>query len=105
MENYQYIPIYVTTLVGNAKGYCELYIGKCDNFEFRSFELKNIIPTENAIYAGFVGEFIGSEYGNKFDDSWKSLIQSKGLTVINDSEIRDTVASQYGNLIMVTIKK
>ncbi len=95
--------VYVTSLVGNTKEYCEYYLGNCDpnRFVFNSFELKGIKPEKNTIYAGFVGEFIGSDFKNNINSDWLTLIKDKGFTALETIKIRDTIAYKFGNEVVV----
>ena len=98
----QYKSIYVSSLVGDSKKYCYFYLGKvCDDpkFVFNSFDLtqnRNI----KSIYAGFGGEFVGSDFKNNISSKW----ENSGLfNMVAKISLRDTIANQYGNDIGVAI--
>jgi hypothetical protein len=94
--------IYVTSLVGNTEKYCKFYLGNCgDKFVFNSFDLKEIRPEKYSIYAGFAGEFIGSDFKNDINKDWLTLIKDKGFTEIETKNIRDTIAYKFGNDVVI----
>ena len=95
--------IYVTSLVGKTDKYCKYYFGNCDEskFIFNSFELKGIKPEKNSIYAGFAGEFIGSDFKNNINSDWLTLIKDKGFTDVETKNLRDTIAYKFGNDIVI----
>jgi hypothetical protein len=95
--------IYVTSLVGKTEEYCQYYLGNCDQnkFVFDSFQLKEIKLGKNTIYAGFVGEFIGSDFKNNINSDWLTLIKNKGFTALEIIKIRDTIAYKFGNEVVV----
>jgi hypothetical protein len=78
-------------------------VGDCKNknFKFDSFNLKNNQPIKNSIYAGFVGEFVGSDFRNNINSNWNNMVISKGMNILNTKSLRDTVAYQYGNDVLV----
>lgn len=95
--------IYVTSLVGNSEKYCQYYFGNCDKnkFIFNSFELEKSKPEKNTIYAGFVGEFVGSDFKNNINNDWLTLVKDKGFTELKIKNIRDTIAYKFGNEVIV----
>ncbi len=95
--------IYVTNLVGNSKNYCEYYLKKCDKnkFIFGSFNLENTRPNKNTIYAGFAGEFVGSDFKNNIKTEWLTLIKDKGFSELKTFSTRDTIAYKFGNDVVV----
>ncbi len=95
--------INVTSLVGKTEEYCQYYLGNCDQnkFVFDSFQLKEVKPKKNIIYAGFVGEFIGSDFKNNINSDWLTLIKDKGFTALETIKIRDTIAYKFGNEVVV----
>jgi hypothetical protein len=98
--------IMVTSKLEGASEYCRYYFGDCTkSFDLSGFDLKNKMADNGTVYAGFVGEFVGSDYGNNMEGNWRNIIISKGLTIVAEKEIRDSVAYGYGNHIVVTIKK
>jgi hypothetical protein len=99
--------IQVTTLVGNPGDYCKFYITDCpaDKFIFNSFNLKENVPENKYVYAGFVGEFLGPDIKNNFSASWKSDIESKSIQIINSYKTRDSIAYRYGDWVVVGEKK
>jgi hypothetical protein len=101
LDNFE--KVYITTLVGNAEKYCKFYLGKCssDKFVFNSFELEGIRPEKNSIYAGFAGEFVGSDFKNNINNDWLTLIKDKGFTELETKEIRDTIAYKFGSNMVV----
>ncbi len=100
IDNYH--NIYISSLVGDSKKYCYFYLGeKCKNnkFSFVSFDLSKA-SSPNTIYAGFAGEFVGSKFKNNIDSNWD---KSSNIKIINKTNLRDTIANQYGNDIGVGI--
>lgn len=98
----QYDQIYITSLVGDSKKYCYFYLGKVCNdkkFVFSSFDLTKE-RGKNTVYAGFGGEFVGSQFKNNIDADWSSLSSAK---IINKHTLRDTIANQYGNDVGVGV--
>jgi len=95
--------VYVTSLVGRSENYCKYYLDNCDQnkFVFNSFELKEIKPEKKSIYAGFAGEFIGSNFKNNIDSDWLTLIKDKGFTSLKTVNLRDTIAYKFGNDVIV----
>lgn len=100
-----YKKIYVTSIVGNPEKYCKYYLGDCKNFVFDSFDLKNTKPINNYLYAGFAGEFVGSDFKNDISSNWNNQIKGMGLQIINSISLRDTIAYKFGNDIVVAIYK
>lgn len=95
--------IYVTSLVGNTEKYCKFYLGNCnsDKFVFDSFDLEGVKAEKDSIYAGFAGEFVGSDFKNNINNDWLTLIKAKGFTEIETKKIRDTIAYKFGNNMVV----
>lgn len=92
----QYSRVYVTSLVGDSKKYCYFYLGKiCDDkkFVFSSFDLTRE-KSNNTVYAGFGGEFVGSQFKNNIDANWANFSSAK---IIKKLTLRDTIANQFGN--------
>lgn len=101
LNNYE--KIRVSSIVGNSELYCRYYFKKCskDKFDFTSFDLTQEKITKNTVYAGFVGEFIGSDFKNNINKDWKGLIAGKGVNIFETKQIRDTIAYKYGNDVVV----
>lgn len=101
LDNFE--KIYISSLIGNTKEYCDFYLENCNEnkFIFNSFDLSNNSGKEKSIYAGFVGEFVGSDFKNNINSEWKTIIEHKGLSKIGTKELRDTIAYKYGNIIIV----
>jgi hypothetical protein len=95
--------IYVTSLVGKTEKYCKYYLNNCekDKFVFDSFELEKIKPEKNSIYAGFAGEFIGSDFKNNINSDWLTLIKNKGFINVITKGLRDTIAYKFGNNVVI----
>lgn len=95
--------IYVSSLVGNSEKYCRYYFRNCDKnkFVFNSFDLEKTRPEKNTIYAGFVGEFVGSDPKNMINSDWLTLIKDKGFTELEIKNIRDNIAYKFGNEVIV----
>lgn len=95
--------IFVTSLVGNSENYCKYYLESCDKnkFIFNSFDLKENRPEKNVIYAGFVGEFVGSDFYNNINSEWLTLVNSKGFAKIEIKNLRDTIAYKFGNTVVI----
>lgn len=103
----KYKRIHITGLIGNAKAYCYYYLKQCDDgrFSFDSFDLTSNLPKSGEIYAGFIGEFIGKRLDNVFLPTDVEKIREKSLTPLYQIELRDSVAFQYGHLVIVAEKK
>jgi hypothetical protein len=101
LEKYDLVT--VTSLVGNSELYCNFYIGNCQNknFIFDSFDLKNNLPKNNSIYAGFAGEFVGSDFKNNIINNWRGEVLNKKMNILATRSLRDTIAYKYGNDILV----
>lgn len=101
LDNFE--KVYVTTLVGDSEKYCKFYLKDCNSnkFVFNSFELEGIRPEKNSIYAGFAGEFVGSDFKNNINTDWLTLIKDKGFTKIETKDIRDTIAYKFGSNMVV----
>ncbi|MDD2482713.1 MAG: hypothetical protein PHE32_02545 [Candidatus Shapirobacteria bacterium] len=95
--------IYVTSLVGKSERYCKYYLTNCDEnkFVYDSFGLEKNKPGRNTIYAGFAGEFIGTDFKNNINKDWLALIKEKDFTNIEIKSLRDTIAYKFGNNIVV----
>lgn len=95
--------IYVTSLVGDSEKYCAYYLGNYnkEKFVFNLFDLEKLSPNKKSIYAGFVGEFVGSNFENKIRSDWSILVNNKGFSNIETKNIRDNIAYKFGNEIIV----
>lgn len=95
----------VTGLIGDSKIYCRYYLGKiCDSnkFKFESFDLREGHQT-NKYYIGFMGEFLGSDFNNNFDSNWREKINDKGLKIVSEMKVKNTIAYRYGDYLLVAI--
>ena len=63
--------------------------------------MKEIKPAKKSIYAGFAGEFIGSDFKNNINSDWLTLIKDKGFTNLKTINLRDTIAYKFGNDVVV----
>lgn len=99
-----YKKIHITSIIGNSKQYCKYYLRDCDNFIFESFDLKNFQPDNNSLFAGFAGEFIGSDFKNNISVNWENQIKGKGLMIVASKNLRDTIAYKFGNDIVIAQK-
>lgn len=100
--------IQVTSLIGNSKAYCYFYLGDvCDSekITFSSFDLGKDSGVPKTIYAGFGGEFVGSDFKNNISNEWVKMANSKGLVLVGMKNLRDTIANKYGNDIGLMIKE
>jgi len=99
----------VTDLMGRSKDYCKYYIGNvCDkNFSFGGFpnQVKNEKFVDDTVYAGFIGEFLGSDFNNYFSNDFENKILGMGFEKYSLAKIRDSVAYRYGDAIFVGVKK
>lgn len=98
-----YDTVRVSSIVGNSEMYCRFYFKRCSKkkFNFISFDLSQEQTTKNTIYAGFVGEFIGSDFKNNINKDWKMLVSAKGINILETKTLRDTIAYKYGNDVVV----
>lgn len=106
LNNYQ--KIYVSSIVGDGKKYCYFYIGKnCADSKwiFNSFDLKKDEVETKTIYAGFAGEFVGSDFKNNINSDWKNEAELKGLNFIDVKSLLNTIAYKYGNDIGVAVEE
>lgn len=104
----QHPKINITSLIGNPKLYCQFYLENCADtkYNFDSFNLATTEKEENKqVYAGFIGEFIGSEIKNEFGSNWEDKIEQKNLKIYNSLQLRDSIAYKYGNSIVVAIQE
>jgi len=88
--------VYITSIVGDSKPYCYFYLGKvCDDskYIFESFDLTKS-KYSNSVYAGFAGEFVGSDYKNNINSSW---YKNNSFYLISKLSLRDTIANKFGN--------
>jgi hypothetical protein len=95
----------VTGLIGDSKMYCRYYLGKiCDSstFIFDSFDLREGHQT-NKYYIGFMGEFLGSDFNNNFPQNWRQKINDKGLKIVSEIKVKNTIAYRYGDYLLVAI--
>lgn len=98
--------VVATSKLEGLDDYCHYYFKNCGSkFSKDGFDLSVELPKKNTVYAGFAGEFVGSDYGNNMKSGWRDLLGSKGLTLIAEREIRDSVAYHYGNTILVIVSK
>lgn len=92
--------VYVTDLIGDSKRYCQYYLGgRCDKFVFgigggREFQ-------KGDWQIGFMGEFVGRDFNNKFDNQSKMKLAELGWRVTDGFKIRDSVAYGYGDEIIM----
>lgn len=105
-DNYK--KIYISSIVGDGRRYCYFYIGKkCDDSKwiFNSFDLKTDKVENKTIYAGFAGEFVGSDFKNNINSDWKNEAEAKGLKFYGIKSLLNTIAYKYGNDIGVAVEK
>ena len=98
----KYNKVQITSIVGDSKKYCYFYLGNiCDDkkYIFESFDLPTI-KSNNSIYAGFAGEYVGSKFKNDVDSNWSSTTL---INIFAKKSLRDTIANKYGNDIGVGI--
>lgn len=100
-----YDQIYVTTMVGNPRLYCGFYLGNCKNFVYESFSFKEKRPEGRVVYAGFAGEFVGSDLNNLIASNWRERIVGLGFDMVDSISLRDTIAYRFGNDLVVAYKK
>ena len=95
--------IIVTDRVGSSAKYCKYYLGKkCnDKFVFNSFDLNENPNRDYTLYAGFVGEFLGSDFYNSFPQNSLESVANQKFTILDSFQLRDTIAYRYGDLIII----
>lgn len=106
LENYQ--KIYISSLLGDSKAYCNFYFGKiCSDkkWNFNNFNLFENKIEDKAIYAGFAGEFVGPKFKNDIDADWQNKPELKSLKFLSIKNLSDTIANQYGNEVAVAVKE
>lgn len=105
-SNYlEFEKINVTNLIGPTNKYCEYYIHNCDNFVFDSFYFESNEKKETQIYAGFIGEFFKRDERRDWNKTQKNDVESNfGVRILGTSEIRDNIASGFGQTLIVAAK-
>jgi len=104
LDNFQ--KIYISSIIGDGKKYCYFYFGKSCNdskWIFDSFDLKTNKVENKTIYAGFAGEFIGSDFKNEISNDWKNEAEKNNLNFIGVKSLLNTIAYKYGNDIGIAI--
>jgi len=104
----KYDRIQISSVVGNSYNYCLFYLGEqCNDkkFVFESFDMSVDSTIANGVYAGFAGEFVGKRFKNDIANNWIEISKAKGLKMVDWTNIRDTIAFQYGNDIGLMIKE
>lgn len=99
--------VLVSDRIGGAKKYCQYFLkGKCDsNFYFSSFSLNDKEENSYKYLVGFEGEFLGKDINNFFSDEALQLISQKGFEIVDSYKIRDSIAYQYGNIVVIAKRK
>lgn len=98
----KYDNIYISSIVGNPELYCKFYRNDCqEKFTFKSFDLSVNKSEKKSLYAGFAGEFIGSDFKNNINSNWKNMISSSGINILGTMKMRDTIAYKYGNDVVI----
>ncbi len=92
--------ITVSGRLGKGESFCRYYIANCSGVRVAGFDMKNDGDVSRGVYIGFVGEFIGRHSGNSFDDNWQSILEGKGVKVLDWIKLRDTIAYGYGDYIV-----
>lgn len=91
--------VYITDLIGDSKKYCRYYLGnRCNNFIFGIDNKRELKKSDWQI--GFMGEFVGPEFNNAFNDESKVKLEKIGWKIINIFRVRDSVAYRYGDEII-----
>lgn len=106
LDNYQ--QIYVSSLLGDPKIYCNFYLGKiCEDkkWHFEVFNLAVDKIEEKTVYAGFAGEFVGPRFKNDIAADWQKNSDIKDLKFVSIKHLEDTIANQYGNEVAVAVKE
>jgi len=106
LNNYQ--KIYISSLVGDPKAYCNFYLGKvCEDKKwiFKNFNLAEDKINNKTIYAGFAGEFVGPKFKNDVSSDWQKQVELRGISFLAVRNLRDTIANQYGNEVAVAVKE
>lgn len=104
LNKYQYI--YVSSLLGDSKSYCNFYLGNICNknkWTFKNFNLAVDSVQGNTVYAGFAGEFVGPKFKNDIDNNWTNTLAAKKINLVGVRNLRDTIANQYGNEVAVGV--
>ena len=94
-------------MIGDSKKYCQYYWeDRClsEKIDFSGFDLKEKNP-EAGLYAGFIGEYLGSDYNNNFGDNWSEKIENKGLKIIKTMKLNDSIAFKYGDYLVIAKKE
>lgn len=100
----KYNNVQISTIIGDSKAYCLYYLGdKCNSnkFIFNSFDL-SITRSLNIVYAGFAGEFVGSDFKNIIKGDWDN---NSIFNIFSKKLLRDTIAYKYGNDLGVGVVK
>jgi hypothetical protein len=100
--------IYISTLVGNPELYYSYYFSsnpqvfiQNSSLHFTSFDLKGNTPNKDALYAGFLGEFIGPDPFNNFSEKDLDKIKDEGLQILKIWKTYDTIAYGYSDYFIV----
>jgi len=87
----------ISNMLGSAEEYLKYYsLDKYVNTE---------LTDDTKIYAGFVGEIIGSDNNNLVPIDWKEKIEDAGWELIKYKKIRDSIAYKYGDILIIVKKK
>ncbi|MBU1126878.1 hypothetical protein KKF11_00860 [Patescibacteria group bacterium] len=112
--------IHLTSLVGNPKIYYfyffspdpEIFLPSQTTIKdqgrtiyFESFDLSDTNPQEKSLYFGFLGEFIGSEPFNKFDEEDIEKIKSHNLKIEKVWKLDNTIAFRYSDYFILASRK
>jgi hypothetical protein len=92
--------VVITDLIGNSRKYCDYFLGdKCDGLTFGIDNKAE--PKSGDWQIGFIGEFAGTEFNNKFDETAKKKIEESGWKIVGGFKIRDSVAYRYGDEVIL----
>jgi len=97
----------VTDIMGEGQIYCKEYLDKntCNKIQYLNFDFTKDESKNNNVYAGFLGNFIGKKYDNKFSENWKSMIESRGFEILSTYDLDDNIANEYGTKLIITRKR